>query len=175
MAHRMRRDKPMEPRDRNFTALMLIVVGLLLLLVNGSQSATWAMLVLPGLGIIFLIWGFYTRRFGLTIPGCILTGLGIPLILTQQGIINLEGEKTGALFVLGLGLGFLAMTFIAPYFERKLVWWPLIPGGILALIGVLIFIGGDALQVLAWLGTLWPLFLVAIGLYILFWPGLRRE
>ena len=77
--------------------------------------------------------------------------------------------------VLGLAAGFIAMTFIAPFFEGKRMLWPLIPGGILGIVGLLLVIGGEAINVLEWLGTIWPLVLVAVGLYVLFWPREREE
>ncbi|MBZ0286339.1 MAG: hypothetical protein K8I30_01895, partial [Anaerolineae bacterium] len=70
---------------------------------------------------------------------------------------------------------FIAIALISPYFERKFVSWPLIPGGILALVGVLLFIGGGALNLLEWLGKLWPLALIAVGAYVLFAPRRKTQ
>jgi hypothetical protein len=167
-------DEELRPRDRNFVGLLLVGLGLLVLLSNLTQTIDFGILILPTLGLIFLAWGFYTRRFGFIVPGCILTGLGIPMLLMQTNL-DLSGEKSGALFVLGLGLGFGAMSLFAPFFKEKNVWWPLIPGAILVVVGVLLFVGGDALRWLTWLGMVWPLILIGIGAYILVAPRLRQH
>jgi hypothetical protein len=66
------------------------------------------------------------------------------------------------------------MAVIAPFFEQKRIWWPLIPGGILGIVGVLMFLGDAGSNILEALGTIWPLFLVIIGLYILIVPREHR-
>jgi hypothetical protein len=174
MTDKVKRDEELAPRDRNFTGLLLVGIGLFVLLLNLTRSELFGVLVLPALGVIFLAWAFYTRRFGVAVPGCNLLGLGIPIVLTQNHS-TLKDENSGGLFVLGLAVGFVAITFIAPLFGEKRAWWALVPGGILGLVGVLLIIGGDALRWLEVLGYLWPLILVAIGVYILFGHRLRHQ
>jgi hypothetical protein len=173
VAEKVKRDRDFEPRDRNFVGALLLGIGLLALLVNIASFDVFGLLVLPAIGLFFLVWAFYTRRVGLVIPGCILTGLGIGLLLSQR-LVGLAGEYTGAVIVLGLAGGFAGIALIAPFFGERALW-SLIPGGIIGLVGVLLLIGGDALRWLELLGTLWPLILVAIGLYILFWPRYRHH
>ncbi|MGH8246893.1 MAG: LiaF transmembrane domain-containing protein [Gammaproteobacteria bacterium] len=48
-------------------------------------------------------------------------------------------------------------------------WWPLIPGGILTLIGLML--AADQVGLLGAIGHWWPAILIVIGLYIL----LRRR
>jgi hypothetical protein len=43
------------------------------------------------------------------------------------------------------------------------------------LIGVLLIIGGDALNLLERIGVYWPIILIAIGLYILVAPRRRQS
>lgn len=174
MAEKTKRDEELTPRDRNFGGVLLIAIGLLVLLVNITKSDVFGLLVLPGLGVVFLAWGFYTRRIGFAIPGCILTGLGAGLMLVQR-VPSLAGEPAGGVIVMGLAAGFLGITLITPFFGEKRAWWALIPGSILGLVGILIFLGGAALGWLELLGTLWPLILIGIGLYVLLNPRLHHQ
>jgi Na+/H+ antiporter NhaD/arsenite permease-like protein len=71
---------------------------------------------------------------------------------------------------IGLGLGFIAIFVIQLIVARQSHWWPLIPGGILVLVGVAE--GFPQAHTLIEKG--WPLILVLIGLAILagqFWPA----
>jgi hypothetical protein len=174
MSEKIKHDEKFEPRDQRFGGLLLIGVGLLVLLANVTRADLFGNLVLPGLGIIFLVWAFYTHRIGFAIPGCILTGLGVGVLITQR-VPSLAGELSGGVIVLGLAAGFLGITLITPLFNEKRAWWGLIPGGILGLVGLLLIIGGDALRWLELLGYLWPLILVVIGVYILFGPRFRHQ
>ena len=167
-------DEELAPRDRNFGGLLLIVIGLLVLLANFTKSEVFGMLILPGLGVVFLAWGFYTRRIGFAIPGCILTGLGAGLLLAQR-IASLDGEHAGGVMMLGLAAGFIGITLITPFFGEKRAWWALIPGGILGLVGVLLLLGGSALGWLELLGSVWPVILIGIGAYILMSPRFHRQ
>ncbi|MBZ0286891.1 MAG: hypothetical protein K8I30_04705 [Anaerolineae bacterium] len=174
MSEKNKRDDELEPRDRNFGGILLIGIGLLVLLINLTKSDVFGVLILPVLGIIFLAWGFYTHRIGFAIPGCILTGLGLGVFIITRDL-GLTGDTQGGIVVLGLAAGFAAITLITPYFGEKRAWWALVPGGILGLVGVLLVIGGDAMRWLEAIGYLWPLILVAIGVYILFGKRLRHQ
>ncbi len=174
MSEKIKHDEELEPRDRRFGGLLLVGVGLLILLANVTRVELFGNLVLPGLGIIFLVWAFYTHRIGFAIPGCILTGLGVGVLITQR-VPDLAGASSGGVIVLGLAAGFLGSTLITPFFNKKRTWWGLIPGGILGLVGLLLIIGGDALRWLELLGYLWPLILVVIGVNILFGPRFRHQ
>ncbi|MEO8606274.1 MAG: hypothetical protein ABI690_00205 [Chloroflexota bacterium] len=174
MSEKVKRDAELEPRDRSFGGILLISIGLLVLLVNLTRSDIFGVLILPALGVIFLAWAFYTRRIGFAIPGCILTGLGAGLLLVTR-VPSLAGESGGGVIVLGLAAGFLGITLISPFFGEKRAWWGVVPGGILGLVGALLLIGGDALRGLELIGYLWPLILVAIGVYILFGHRFRHQ
>jgi hypothetical protein len=158
--------------DNQFLGITLALIGVMVLLLNLVKIDAIAFLILPTLGVLFVGWGFYTRRFGFTIPGCILTSLGVALFVSQQ-ITNVE--DSGGIFVLALSIGFVAIAVLAVPFRQKNVWWPLIPGAILGVIGIGLLIGGDALKVVDFISKAWPVLLVAIGLYILFAPRERKE
>jgi hypothetical protein len=172
MTEKVKNGNEFERRDRRFGGLLLVAVGLLALLTNIAHFRDLGFLILPVLGACFLAWGFYTGRFGFTIPGCLLLGIGAGVVLTQT-VVMPGSPESGGVVILGLAAGFLGISVIGLYFEQKRIWWPLIPGGILGVIGALMFFGDVGLNVLEWLGRVWPAILVVIGLYVLFAP--RRQ
>jgi hypothetical protein len=164
-----------EQRDRRFFALILIVVGLLALLPNiVTVPETVGLLVPIGLGLVFLAWGLLTRRFGVTVPGCILTGLGAGVILAQPQTNALSGNVTGGIIVLGLAAGFCGIAIMNLLFNQKPFWWPLIPGVILGVVGTLLTVDSrESMNLLEQIGRYWPVILLVIGAWMLL--GRREE
>jgi hypothetical protein len=85
-------------------------------------------------------------------------------------VLTLEGTGTAGVILLGLASGFLAISVFSPYVGQPFFSWPIIPAGIIGLIGMMLLVGGVMLDVLAFVGNIWPLFLVAAGLIVIFWP-----
>ena len=75
---------------------------------------------------------------------------------------QVEAGSDGAVLI-GLGLGFVSIWVIGNLM-RVVVrhWWPLIPGGIMALIGAVLLSGRVMDDVLRW----WPLVLVTVGVLV---------
>jgi hypothetical protein len=168
MTHRAGR----APRDQFAFAFVLIAVG-----IAGLVSQVWHftgdvggwIVLLIGLG---LLGGFvFIRQFGYLIPAGILTGLGAGIIVSQSFTFP-TGEGEGGAVVLGLGLGFLSVWAIsaAMHLERH-HWWPLIPGGILSVVGGALLIGGTAIDMLDY----WGAAVVVIGLFILWRAWTERS
>jgi hypothetical protein len=122
--------------------------------------------VLGAVAFVFLAISAATRQIGFLIPGAIIGGLALGVGLEEAGY-----EMNGAAVVLGLAAGFLSI-FVANVLTRAPVyWWPLIPGGILAIVGGSNAVGGtDADRFVA---LAWPLVLIAVGLLVLY--GSTRE
>jgi hypothetical protein len=146
--------------DRPWTAgAILIGIGLI------SFAAQWfsadGPFVLGALSFVFLALFASTRKIGFIIPGAILGGLAIGTGLEQAGY-----PMNGSAVVLGLAAGFLTI-FVANVIARApAYWWPLIPGGILSVVGTSNAFGGtDAERILA---LAWPVVLIAVGVLVLF-------
>lgn len=151
-------------RERVRTALILIVIGLILLVGQLTGQWSWTLLIL-GLG--FLGAFFWSRNYGWLVPGGILTGLGTGIVLNSL-VRNPPGNFEAVLFLVPFGLGFILIWILEVLFLGTGKWWPLIPGGILILIGIAAGVGGLALDILKFLGTWWPLILILIGAWILY-------
>jgi hypothetical protein len=162
------------PKNRKWVGgVALILVGALLLLATLTNSDWYSQLLLPVLGVIFLSWGMMASRPGPIIPGGILTGLGVGIVLSQQ-VFHFTGLDEGGLITLSLGMGFLLILPLSKWFTPKWHWWPTIPGSILVVVGSALLIGNSALEVLTVLGKIWPVGLIVAGV-ILLWQFWRRR
>jgi hypothetical protein len=100
------------------------------------------------------------RDYGFLVPGSILTGIGIGLALEPA----LADQMQGSLMLLSLAGGFLAIWVIGSMYRLpQNHWWPLIPGGILTLVGLVQLSRTDGENAL----RLWPVILVLIGALVL--------
>ncbi len=160
---RVRRDR----RGRIVAGISLVTIGLLTLVMQFGEPINLGQYFLNVLGLIFLIWGLTTDLFGLLIPGGILSGLGLGTYLVSGPLSGLEGQATGAVFLLSFAAGWVLITLLSIFTREGLQWWPFIPGGIMAAIGAALLAGGAALEILSWLGRGWPLGLVIAGLYLI--------
>ncbi len=156
--------------------VILICVGVFLLLTQYVKSDWLGMLFLPALGLVFLVWGAATRNVGLLIPGGILGGIGLGAVLIEGPFAHLGDEAKGGAFLLCFALGWGLITLLSALFTAKVHWWPLIPGGIMAVVGGALLASGVAPQWLTILGSIWPIALILVGLWLVIrWRGVRRE
>ncbi len=145
-----------ERKGQIIAGIILILVGLsisgLRLFVGFHQNSF--MLLLGGL---FIAAYFYKDSYGLLIPGCLITGLGL-------------GSSTYGFFwnfphlnTLGLGIGFLGIYVIDRLNKGKTLWWPLIPGGILLVAGL----SFKPFSMWSFIHVGWPVILIVLGLWII--------
>jgi hypothetical protein len=142
-------------RAQIIPGLILITLGIAFLLIQYFEFGPSLFLVL--LGLVFLIPYVFTRSYGLLIPACILTGIGVGLAFERAA------ARPDVTVSIGLGLGFLAIFVVQMVVAGSSHWWPLIPGGILVLVG-----GAEAVpQIQGILEKGWPVILIVIGLTII--------
>ncbi len=152
------------PRDRIAFAVILIVVGIAGLVGQVWQPTTdvggWIVMVI-GLGLLGAF--AYTRQYGYLVPGGIMTGLGAGIVASEAFTFATDEASSGAI-VLGLGLGFLSIWVIGAVVRvAQHHWWPVIPGGILAVVGGALLIGGQAVDLLDY----WGVAVIAVGVFVL--------
>ncbi|MEJ5345489.1 MAG: hypothetical protein WHS83_11325 [Chloroflexus sp.] len=149
--------------DRATIGIALIAIGIVLLLGNVIDTG---LLILPALAIIFTAVGIRTRCSGWFIPAGILGGIGLGAILTD--VLPLTEEAESGVFLLSFAVGWTAIPLLSALFAHERVWWPFIPGGIMAAIGSLLIIGESGVTLLEVIfnqaGWVWPLVLIVIGL-----------
>lgn len=159
--------------------VVIVGVGVFLLLAQlVPDIGRWIPLLI---GLIFLAAFVPQREYGFLIPGCIVGGVGVGVILA--GVV--EDPWSGAAVLLSIAGGFIAIWVVSVLIRRvdrdwprgssrdaaQALWWPLIPGGILALIG-LIVLAEEGLEsdLLRW----WPLLIIGAGIVVLVSALTRR-
>jgi hypothetical protein len=137
---------------RSFAGVMLVAIGVALLLIELTGVGGVAIVLLGGLA--FLATHLATRSYGFLVPGGILTGFGAALVAQDLGLVADVG-------LIGLGAGFLLIPTVQLLTGAERPsgwWWPLIPGGILILLGTLEKLDGQAA------GLILPGLLIILGL-----------
>lgn len=148
---------------RSLPGIILIVLGVIFIIGQrlgiGGEGTTAA------IGLAFLVAFVSTRNYGFLVPGGIMTGLGLGIVFQNR----MGGD--GAPVLLGLGLGFCSI-YVLDAVNRRTTWgwWPLIPGGVLTLVGL-----AKVSSTNSWLGVAgqwWPVALIVVGGYLLLRPRL---
>ena len=148
---------------RSLAGVLLVVLGVALLLIEFTGVGGVAVVLLGGLA--FLATFLATRAYGFLVPGGILTGFGAALVLEDVGAVT---DVT----LLGLGGGFLlipVVQLLARTPREGGWWWPFVPGGILAALGLLEHLRGRVV------GLVLPGLLIIAGLAFLLSASLRRQ
>lgn len=143
-------------RRQRVAGLVLVVAGVALLAVFRLDMAT---AIAPALtGAVLLIVYVATRVYGFLVPGSVLTGLGIGVMVDTM-------VETAGFLPLGLGAGFLFVALLDRLAGggRPGGWWPLVPGGLLVLVGAAQLL--EAAGMLAVAATWWPAALIVGGLW----------
>lgn len=149
--------------------VILIIIGIMALLINFGILSGESFLIAIGAAFLaaFAIW----RNLSLLIPGMILLWLGIATTLVSRDIVDVADD--GSIIVSALGLAFLSVYAFMP----KRHWWPLIPGGILLLVGIMIFAFTQNIIPISFsefVNFLWPAALIVIGIWIIIKQFYRR-
>ena len=112
------------------------------------------------IGLALLAVFVITREYGFLVPGSILTGIGIGIVLDSAA----SGEVESGVMMLALAGGFLGIWVIGSIYRLpQNHWWPLIPGGILTLISLVQITQTDVAGAL----RLWPILLIVLGAFLL--------
>jgi hypothetical protein len=146
--------------------IILILAGIAFLLARWLDIGLY---LVPLLGVAMLIWGAISRAVGWIIPGSVLSGIGLGIV-TLEGPFKLSAlvseETRGGIFLLCFAVGWVLITLLSRLAGCKTMWWPLIPGGIMALVGGLLFLESAGLKVLEYANYIWPAALILTGLYL---------
>jgi hypothetical protein len=128
-----------------------------------------------GLGIMFLVWGLGAHLFGLIIPGALLATIGPGIYLAWANPTSVNGLSQTGVMLVWFALGWGLITVLSRVVIEKFIWWPLIPGGILAMTGWGLYIGGSPQYALTFIGNTGSIGLILFGLYLMLWrSGLKK-
>jgi hypothetical protein len=145
-------------------SLLTIAVGLGIDSFTNPSEEILGTVLLGGIGLSFLIVYLIRRaNWWAIIPGGVLVTLAI--VAGLEG--NNPGALTGAIFFAGLGLTFILVALLPNKGGR--MTWAWIPGGILLALAILVLAGIESM-----INYIWPVVLVAAGLYFL-WRSLSSR
>jgi hypothetical protein len=149
--------------------IVLILIGLATLLQRWVDVTNFIILLL-GLGMLF--WGSISRRTGWLIPGGVLFGIGLG-ILVMEGPWQFPEVDQGGIFLVCFALGWFSITVLSALFTR-LQWWPLIPGGIMAVIGGTILVTNGTIP---WqdINMVYAAVLITVGIVLIVFRGRVRK
>lgn len=155
------------------SGLGLVALGIVFLVSQYIEIDGRFFVSLLGLG--FIVWSVIGRSSGLLIPGGILSGIGLGIVLTESSFAaSLNGDGGGALFMLAFAAGWFSIPVLAKLFFNDYQLWPVIPGGIMALIGIGILTDGILLDVIGSVGQFWPVILIVIG-FSAIWKQFKED
>jgi TM2 domain-containing membrane protein YozV len=145
-------------------AYVLIAVAALVLLSETAflPDAFEATFVLTAIALPFLVVYLRNRsQWWPLIPAYVLLSIGVMTLLEELGILSDFLVPAYVMFV-------IAIPFFVVYIRNPSRWWPLIPGGIMAAIG-LSFLMVEAFQ------YVFPALVILVGLWILIRSFTRKE
>jgi hypothetical protein len=143
--------------------IVLISIGIAILLARWLNLDDYLVLLI-GAGL--LGWGALSRRPGLIIPGGVLAGIGLG-IMVYEGPWIIPATNPNGLFLLCFALGWFLITLLTGLFTRCTLWWPIIPGGIMAVLGGAVLLTGNARIVQDQSALIPSALLILIGMYLI--------
>ncbi len=145
-----------------------IITGLGLTFLSSPLRLTdFALYLGACLGLAFLVWGVSARLFGLIIPGCLLLSIGPGIYAAWTGVAEPNPLSRTGIMLVAFALGWGLITLFSRVITQGFVWWPLIPGGILAMVGWGLYIGGNPENALNFIGNTGSIGLIIFGVYLL--------
>lgn len=120
-----------------------------------------------GIGFSLAGWGIVKHLFGLIIPGSILmtTGPGIFYAWRPEAISN--GLSQTGIMLVWFAVGWVIIALSSRFLFSQVIWWPLIPAGVLAFVGWGLVLGGNELVAKNFIGNSGSIIVILIGLYLL--------
>jgi len=140
------------------------VAGLVALTtLNVLQDEFIAMYVLAAIALPFLVVFLRDRaQWWALIPAYVLLAVGLMVVLIESGVL-------GELLIPAYVMFAVAIPFLVVFAVNPKEWWPLIPGGIMAVIGLAFLVAEAAVEYIA------PAALVVVGIWILARQFTRKQ
>ncbi|MDZ4159829.1 MAG: hypothetical protein U1B80_08565 [Anaerolineaceae bacterium] len=123
--------------------------------------------ILVGLGAAFLVWGLAAKLFGLIIPGCLLVTIGVGIYLAWASTNGQNSLARTGIMLVSFAFGWGLITLFSRRVTPRFLWWPLIPGGMLAMVGWGLYLSGNPDNAINFIGNTGSVGLILFGLYLL--------
>lgn len=121
-----------------------------------------------GLGISMLAWGIGAKLFGLIISGSIILTMAPGIAFSWKFIGDSNAVSQTGVMLVWFGLGWALTTICSRAIREKFTWWPLIPGGVLEMVGIGLYLGGNPNLAFGFINNTLIMSLLIFGSYIFF-------
>lgn len=118
-------------------------------------------------GLVFLGWGITDRKLGLIIPGALMGTIGPGIYYAWNPGQAVNGLEQTGIMLLWFAFGWGIIVLIAKLALDRNIWWPLIPGGLFAVVGWGLSIGGNPGNATGVIGNSGSIGLIIFGIYLL--------
>jgi hypothetical protein len=152
-------------RKRRILGAILLSVALLAI-VHRYVPFQVDHLILPLVGLGFIVWSVVAKNRGLLIPGCIIAGVGVGNWVQRASHYGVTSTHGQALFLYCVAGGFLLISVLAAAIFRRRELWPIWPAVFIGLTG-LIRDGIDLADYVRAVQPYWPFALLAIAIWLL--------
>lgn len=127
----------------------------------------FVLVVSLGISIPILLWGLNERLLGLIITGLIVSTTGLGVYFGWTGNVSKTGLVETGIMLVWFAFGWLMITLISRLLFNKFTWWPLIPGGIIAMVGLGLYIGGGQGNTSGFISNTGSVALILFGVYLI--------
>lgn len=117
-------------------------------------------------GAGLLIWGIGQKLFGLIIAGSLLFSIAPGITFSWKWINPVSILSQIGIMLVWFALGWGLITISSRVVIVKFIWWPLIPAGVLSMVGLGLYLGGDPAIASAVLSNSGAMGIILFGLYI---------
>ncbi len=117
-------------------------------------------------GAGLLIWGIGQKLFGLIIAGSLVFSISPGITFSWKWITPVSILSQIGIMLVWFALGWGLITISSRVVIEKFIWWPLIPAGVLSMVGLGLYLGGDPAIASAVLSNSGAMGIILFGLYM---------
>jgi hypothetical protein len=117
-------------------------------------------------GAGLLVWGLGQKLFGLIIAGSLVFSISPGITFSWKWITPMSVLSQIGIMLVWFALGWGVITISSRVVIEKFIWWPLIPAGVLAMVGLGLYLGGDPAIGSAVLSNSGAMGIILFGLYL---------
>jgi hypothetical protein len=133
---------------------------------SSMQFFDYLFFVGTSLGAGLLIWGIGKKLFGLIIAGSLVLTVSPGIAFSWKWITPVGVLSQIGIMLVWFALGWALITIASRVVTDKFIWWPLIPAGVLAMVGMGLYMGGNPTIASAVLSNSGAMGIILFGLYL---------
>jgi hypothetical protein len=119
------------------------------------------------LSLTFVIWGGVKQNINLMIPGLLVGTIGAGIFSGWSTVGDINGLRDTGIMLVWFSLGWILISVCSRIFQKRFTWWPLIPGGVFAMVGSGLYIGGNPTNAAGFLQNTGSVALIILGVYLI--------